>query len=384
MTPNCNRLCSILTALVLASAAGAMQQSIPALPAPTGTVVNVSTAAQLLSAVQNLHSNTTIMIAAGHYDVSSANLGVAFMDVGGGSSISNVSIRGATGNAADVVLDGGGMTNNGSTAPFIFEVDNASTVLFGDFSMGDVYFSALQLDSGGGCQNVTVHDCVLFDTGEQLIKGNPTLNGSSVATNGVNNSVVEYCQFKYTTAAPPCPEFSNQTYTNAIDIHHGANWIVRCNTFVNIQGASGNGPAGPTILFWNLSTNPLVERNWFFNCDRGIFYGLGQNANGRDCTGGIIRNNMIMLNDSGYSDAEIGIWDCPNTQVYSNTCVNSQYQNSIEYRFSTSTGVVIENNLCDLAINSRDGATGTSEEQPQRHPAGIVVRVNFAQGAICT
>ncbi len=99
------------------------------------------------------------------------------------------------------------MTNNGSsTAPFIFEVDNASTVLFGDFSMGDRSTSRLSSSiSGGGCQNVTVHDCVLFDTGEQLIKGNPTLNGSSVATNGaVNNSVVEYCQFKYhTTAAPP-------------------------------------------------------------------------------------------------------------------------------------------------------------------------------------
>ncbi len=59
----------------------------PPFPAPTGTVVNVATDAQLQAAVQHLASNTTIVLAPGTYVLSST------LYVNG--SFSNVAIRGA-------------------------------------------------------------------------------------------------------------------------------------------------------------------------------------------------------------------------------------------------------------------------------------------------
>ncbi len=68
---------------------------------------------------------------------------------------------------------------------------------------------------------------------------------------------------------------------------------------------------------------------------------------------------MIYSNNSDSADAAIGAWDCPNVQILHNTCRTVNYMDSIEYRFSTCTGVVIENNLCNNAIISRDGAVAS-------------------------
>lgn len=350
----------LLLAVVLALAAApanALEQPIPALPPVTGTVVNVSNVNDLISACNNLQSNTTIVIAAGTY-----NLGGNHLEIDGG--ITNVALRGATGSAADVVIDGGGMTNNGSNSAFDIEIDNATNVTIADLSIGNVYFSALQLDSASGCQSILCHDVDFYNTGEQLLKSNPTNDSSGNASNGVNNSTIEYCTFEYKNGAvaPPCPEFGNEVYSNGIDVHHGANWIVRCCQFLNMGGGAGDGLDGPSVLFWNGSTNPLVERCSFLNCQRGIFFGLEQRSGTgfTDCAGGIIRNNMIVINNPYYQDAAIGIWDCPNTQVLHNTCLdNGGYMDAIEYRFTTSTNLVIENNLTDNAILARDGATAT-------------------------
>ena len=73
----------------------------PALPAPSGAVVNVSTEAQLQAAARSLASNTTIVIAPGTY-VLTRTLYIKGVD--------NVGIRGATTNADDVVLVGPGMS----------------------------------------------------------------------------------------------------------------------------------------------------------------------------------------------------------------------------------------------------------------------------------
>jgi hypothetical protein len=346
----------ILTTLILAVSGRlcALEQSIPALPAPTGTVVTIASGDVngLISACGSIHSNTTIVISAGTY-----HLGGNHIELDGG--VSNIALRGATGVRSDVVIDGGGMLAAGdnSVSAFAIEIDNAQNVTIADLSIGDVYYSALQLDGGSGCQQVLCHDVRFFDTGEQLLKSNPTTDpGTGFATGGVNNSTVEYCRFEYTTTGPT-------SYTNGIDVHHGANWHVMCNQFVNMGGPGGAGEAGPAILFWNGCTNPLVERNWLFNCQRGIFFGLQQRqptgASFTDCAGGIIRNNMIDINNPNYDDAPIGIWDCPSTQVVGNTCIGVNYMDSIEYRFSTSTGEVIENNLTNSAILSRDGASGT-------------------------
>src|SRR5262249_11358765 len=77
---------------------------------------------------------------------------------------------------------------------------------------------------------------------------------------------------------------------------------------------------------------------------------------------GVIRNNFISRT-SGLTnvDVAIAVWNSPNTQVLHNTVkLNGTYTNAIEYRFATTTGVQIKNNLTDAPIISREGATGTA------------------------
>ncbi len=71
-------------------------------------------------------------------------------------------------------------------------------------------------------------------------------------------------------------------------------------------------------------------------------------------------NNFIYKTSSVSPDVAIAIFDSPQTTVHHNTVlVNGSYPNSIEYRFSGTTGLEIKNNLTDAAITARDGATGT-------------------------
>ena len=80
----------------------------PPLPPPTGTVVNVSTEAQLQNAVAAIASNTTIVIAPGTYNLT----GTLYIN----GTFTNVGIRGATNNRDDVVLVGKGMTRPATAA----------------------------------------------------------------------------------------------------------------------------------------------------------------------------------------------------------------------------------------------------------------------------
>jgi hypothetical protein len=94
-----------LLALLFAAATSEAASARPAPPlaAPTGAIVNISTESQLRAAVSSLASNTTIVLAPGRYVLQDA------IYVNG--TFANVGIRGATGNADDVVLAGPGMTN---------------------------------------------------------------------------------------------------------------------------------------------------------------------------------------------------------------------------------------------------------------------------------
>src|SRR5205823_4415399 len=91
----------------------------PPLPAPTGSVVHVSTLSQLQAAVSNLASNQTILIDPGTYNLTDT----LYLPQG----ISNVAIRGTTGNSNDVVIRGKGMSGS---ILFGFWIGNVQTVTF--------------------------------------------------------------------------------------------------------------------------------------------------------------------------------------------------------------------------------------------------------------
>src|SRR5262249_40656265 len=156
----------------------------PPLPAPTGQVIHVSTASQLQSAVANLKTGQTILIDPGTYNVTDT----LWIPQG----ISNVAVRGASGKASDVVIQGKGMSGS---ILFGFWVGNTQNITFGDLTVQGFADHAFIFNAG--TQSPLIHNVTMIDTGEQFVKSNPDGSGG-----GVNNGIVEYSTMKYTTVAP--------------------------------------------------------------------------------------------------------------------------------------------------------------------------------------
>jgi Right handed beta helix region len=329
------RLAVCCTGLLIAaeSAAGPVNPA-PPLPPPTGRVVRVSTEPELQAAVRGLTSNTTILVRPGSYRLTNT------LQIAG--TLTNVGIRGDSPDRDRVVLVGSGV--NDDTIQFgIWTGGNIRGVTIANLTIRDVYYHPIILNPGTHAP--LIHNVHLINAGQQFIKGNQTAEAG-----GVDDGVVEYSVIEYETT-------SKDNYTNGIDIHRGANWIIRHNLFRNIRPPAGQ-LAGPAILMWNRSSNTLTEGNTFINCQRDIAYGLNVRAP-HDHTGGIIRNNFI-YRDASFAggDVGIGVSDSPGTRVLNNTVlIGGAYPNAIEYRFPGTTGVVVANNLTDKAITARNGAS---------------------------
>jgi hypothetical protein len=112
------------------------------------------------------------------------------------------------------------------------------------------------------------------------------------------------------------------------------------------------------VTAWSSSSNTLVENNVFIDIDRAIAFGLRNEEN--DHSGGIIRNNMIVMREGLFSeqrklnaDAPIIVWNSPDSQVLHNTIVtNGNAPFAIELRFN-SNNAVLRNNLSDAPIRDR-------------------------------
>jgi hypothetical protein len=311
----------------------------PPLPAPAGRVIDVSTEPQLQSAIKTLRSDTTIVLARGTYLLTST------LSING--RFTRVGIRGATNNAADVVLVGPGMAqaNYGQVPSGIWTGGGVQGITIANLTIRDVYQHPIVFNAG--TQRPLVHNVHLIDAGQQFIKSNPDGAGG-----GVNDGIVEYSVIEYETTA-------KDDYTNGVDVHTGANWIIRHNVFRNIVGPPGR-LAGPAVLVWNHSRGTLTEGNTFLNCARGVSYGLMARPDGGDHSGGIIRNNFFFRAKNQPGDVGIYVADSPNTHVVNNTVlVSGTYGAPIEYRFAGSTGILLANNLTDGPIQARDGAQGT-------------------------
>ena len=300
------------------------------------STINVSTLTQLQGAIANLVSNQTILIADGIYNLNS----VLYLP----QNISNIVIKGASGNRDSAVIKGPGMNN--SSVNFGFWLENIDGITFQDLTIRDFYQHGII--ANGGVNKPVFRNLRIIDVGDQFIKNNPTLD----QLNGVDDGVLENSLFEYTSSAP-------DNYTNGLDIHRGDNWLVRNNTFKNFK--SVGALAGPAVLIWNGSKNTIVTGNTFINNQRDISLGLDQNKalGSTDHSGGIIANNFIYKTSSVVPDVSIAVFDSPNTKVYYNSILAGGYPNAIEYRFPRTTTVDIRNNLTDAGVTSRDGATAT-------------------------
>jgi len=335
---------SVLLAGVLAlvfAVRSAEAQTAPPLPPPSGPVVSVATEPQLQAAVDALTPGTTVLIQPGIYRLTRE------LQIKNG--VTNVALRGASGNRNDVVILGSGMKTPGVN--IAIKVMNAQDVLIANLSVGQAYRHPIQLQGEQGAERVHIYNVRAFDAGEQFIKSTVDL----AAPDGVDDSVVEYSLIEFTDIGP------DLGYTEGIDVHHGANWIIRYNVFRNIHVPAGAAYVNrPAVLMWSGSRNTIVHGNTIIDCERGIVFGQGgQSQYGHSHEGGAIYNNFIYRTQPLHADSGISVWDSPGTHVFHNTIIqNGTYPTAIEYRFSTTTGVQVVNNLTDGTIIARDDAQG--------------------------
>lgn len=329
--------------------------------ATQGTVVNVSTIAQLQAAVASLSSNTSIVIAPGTYRLS--------QEMAIRNGVRNVTLRGATSNRDDVVILGSGMNVRGVNIPL--KIENAQDVTIANLSIGEAFFHPIQMQGEAGAERVRISNVRLFDAGQQFLKS--TVDFSN--PNGVDDVIVEHSLIEYTVIGP------DHGYTEGIDVHHGARWIIRHNLFRNIH-VPANAPDRfrPAVLVWSGSRDTTVHGNTFINCERGIIFGLGpQPPFEHGHSGGSIYNNFIYRTEPVNADAGISLWDSPGTRVYHNTVIqNGTYPAAIEYRFPETVNVEIINNLTDGTILRRDGAQGVVHTNYTQATASLFVNAAAA------
>lgn len=275
----------------------------------------------------------------------------------------DVIIRAAAGMTADqVTVRGRGMDYENFAYVQHGIYVSAPRLTLERFTIDQVYRHAVTFDAGA--TGPIIRGMRLLDTGEQHFK-------TSQFPAAINDGLIEDCYIAYTNGSPLTNHGGGIGYINGIDLHNGANWIIRRNTLENLivpDNATPDNWYAPAILVWDRSSNTLVENNILINCQRAIVLGLAQRTGTPpvtpDHSGGIVRNNMIVLPAGAFSaarianaDAQILLWDCTGGIALHNTILTNGQCYAIQGRWTTD--LVIANNLSDNIVHMRTGAAFT-------------------------
>lgn len=318
---------------------------------PSGTEIRVASAAELQRALRSAQADSVILLAAGEYSLTGT---VAVRT-------DHITIRGTGNNCSEVVIIGAGMNNpDYGGAPHGIWTD-ASGLTVQNLTIRDFFQHGIVLNPGA--ESPTFQNIRILDTGKQLIKANPSGFGD-----GVDGGLVEHSVFAYTEGPPMIDRGGGTGYTNGVDVHAGANWVIRNNHFENFHAPDhADHLWAPVVLMWNGARDTVVENNRFVNVDRAIAFGLLDRP--MDHLGGVIRNNRIDYDEGLYStqrhrgsDGAIIVWNSPGTIVEGNEVLTRGNLNrSIEFRFDTN-GASATNNAVDAPIGTRDGGSYEGSE----------------------
>jgi hypothetical protein len=177
------------------------------------TTINVSTAAQLQSAVATANGaggNRIISLADGTYTLT-ATLFV---------NAPNVTITGASGNRANVIIQGDAMSASATVKNLVRAAGSGFVIK--DLTLQKSGWHLLQVVGEVNADSPRVSNVVFRDAWEQMLKVTIDQSNYSITS---DNGVVENSLFEYTAGIGP------QYYIGGIDVHGGKNWIVRNNTF---------------------------------------------------------------------------------------------------------------------------------------------------------
>ncbi|HEV2856462.1 MAG TPA: right-handed parallel beta-helix repeat-containing protein [Thermoanaerobaculia bacterium] len=305
--------------------------------------VPVSTAAQLVNAVNNAAPGDVITLAPGTYDLSQN----VYCD-NAGTAAQPITVR------AD------------SLGPVKIRFNTLE-----GFKVSAPYWTFENLDIQGTCLSHTdcehafhivgqadftrVRNCRLHDF-NAMIKG----NGEGNPFVFPDDVVIEGCELYNSTLR------STSNPVTPIDVVGGRRWVIRGN-FIHDHGKGGGDGISYAAFLKGNSKNGLFERNLVI-CERdttggirlGLSFGGGGSAPASICEGGtctpehqdgVMRNNIIV----NCQDVGIYLNKAARTGLYNNTLYNTT---GIDVRFTGSTAD-LRDNLLSGAIRNRDGGTST-------------------------
>ncbi len=329
----------------------------------------VSTVTELQNAVNSAVSGDTILIADGAYNLDGVYLRFA---------VSNVTLRSASGNRENVILDG-----NYATTEIIQIV--ASNVTIADLTLREAYYHPIHVMSSesGDTTGTRIYNVHIVDPGEQAIKINPYTGENAFYF--PDDGVVACSHIELTDAGRS--HIRNNCYTGGVDAHQARDWVIRDNLIEGFWCESGLSEHG--IHLWRSCRDTLVERNELHNNARGIGFGMATSGSGIrtysdnpcpgagggyvDHYGGIIRNNFVFANDSGLFASDYGfdcgicLWNACGARILHNSVASTQAPgSSIEWRFDYTDADII-NNLVSHNLWDRGGTSnldGNLDSQP--------------------
>ncbi len=277
-------------------------------PVQAGRTVHVPADASLTSAISGALANDEIVISPGTYTVT----------VVPAIRAAGVIVRGSTGNAADVLVQGSGMNvNPGSNTAEGFNI-YGNNVTIRDLTVQEFWYHGIHMQSNvSGMQIINV---IAHNNGQQQIKG------AVSNTNGlIQNCLCELTYMRTNLTNDP----RGTDYVGGIDLHGGVNFVVQDTIIRNIQGAGGDSDGA--LFAWDHCSNITFERNVVFGCNRGICF--GNNSGGStayDVDGGIARNNFVWARTTPRpgstttpwlydADSAVDVFACRNGKIYNNT-----------------------------------------------------------------
>lgn len=342
-------------------------------PGGDGEVMVDGSTTTLRAVVSGAADGDTILLEDGTYTLAEA-------PAGGYSGVyfttANVTLRGASGDASAVIIDSAYRDHGGSSAAITID---APGVTLASFTVQRSIFHLVHLWADG--DSAVIHDVHLVDGGQQFLKASP---GAGQYVDGVE---VGCSEFRMSPSGRDNAwgygpvDGSTTCYTGGIDTHGSRDWHVHDSYFGGIYCSAGGTPrpthgqkgaergdmtytgglAEHAIHMWEseLGSGHVIERNHIVNCARGIGIGLRD-----EVYGSIIANNMVFSEFAGSGEHDVGIIveRAHDTQIYNNTVFFSSpsaYPNAIEYRWDTTSGLELRNNLTNQMIRTRNGASAT-------------------------
>jgi hypothetical protein len=300
-----------------------------------GKIIHVTTTDELQQALLNVNPHETILIADGVY-----NLKQPLMV----ENKEHFTLRGASGNPANVVLQGGGWEGGNPRDGIVIRSSN--DVVIADLSIIECRNFGVKIEALGNelfpmsPKNIQIIGCNFMNIGVRAIKGTAPANRQLL-----EGGLIRFCHFENTKIPDTTWQFRGD-YVSAIDMMFLKDWTISDNTFYNIKGVHGGGRGA--VFIWNQSRNVVVERNVFVGCDRSIAFGNPSEPTHYEQGtlhnyDGIIRNNFIVAGSSRGKGIEI-VW-ADNVQV----CHNTVFSPDLKYRaidyFQKIRGLRVANNL---------------------------------------